>query len=180
MWYTPNQHPCPLPEVIYTPEGLTVSNLKIYSEEQLNAWGWFKCPNIREYNYFYYAHTWQEPNWVYEVTPYSLRLEKINAKKLQYAQLLRTWYREARYESLITDTPNPALEQYLQELQGEINRIMNLVYEDAFIDDALADIDNFEVTEEIDLDLNPQTLDFWYNYNNNSMPVKQRGGFGLI
>lgn len=180
MWFTTGQRPGPLPEVIYTPEGFSITNPLSYPEDQLNIWGWFKAPDIREYDYLYYIHDWEEPAWVYNVNSYELRKSRIEAKKMQYISLLRSWYREARYETLIGVPESPELLAYLNDLLTEINRLVSLAYENADIDTNLKIIDNFDKCKEDDLALNPQSLDFWYNYDNNSMPIKQRGGFGLV
>lgn len=180
MWYQKGQHPCALPSSAVTADNLTLTNLNTYSEERLNELGWFKCPSIKSYDHFYYYHEWQEPEWVYQVKPFENRKAKIESKKTQYINLLRSWYREVRYETLVDAPIDPKMLVYMSELQGEVNRLGSLIYQDAGIDTELSELDSFDVVVKKDTELNAEALEFWYNYNNNSMPVKQRGGFGLI
>ena len=197
MWFQVGKKPGPLPDVIYTNDNLAITNAGIYPEEQLNEWGWFKCPAIENYDTFYYVHEWSETDWAYIVQDFSTREQKIEAKKNQYINLLRTWYREARYEVLLQTEGSSlpeALTSYLHELQKEVSRLSSIQYKDANIDKKLQEITSNktlspwpskalgeeEDLKTLDTNLNQVALDFWYNYNNNSMPVKQRGGFGLI
>lgn len=197
MWFQSGKKPEHLPQLIYTSDNLAITNPEVYPEDVLNSWGWFKCPEIGDYDPFYYVHEWGDSDWVYGVQNFSKRNQKIQAKKNQYINLLRTWYREARYEIFLQEEGQPlndSLKAYIDELQQEVSRLNSIDYKDANIDQKLQEVTlDKELTpwpskvageeknpKTLDLDMNESALDFWYNYNNNSMPVKQRGGFGLI
>ena len=184
LWYQEGGLPQALPPVVYNDKNQSITNPLNRSVEELNSWGWFKCPDIINYNTFYFTHEWGGSDWVYNVTPYNIRKQRFESKKNKFIAILRTWQREARYNVILSteaggETPAD-LQQYLNDLKAETIKLVSFDYVDAGIDSNLSDMDSFATQESIDKTANSDSLDFWYNYSNLSMPVQQQGGFTIF